>query len=290
MISASEIGRMPRRPLPTGVLMSPPDFFAVVDIKNPFMEANIGAIDAAEAAHEWSALRAAFEAAGMRVEMLDPLPGCEDMVFTANPAICGRNARGERVCVLSRMRYPSRQREVAAHADWFAAHGYRVVELDSGIARFEGGGDAVWHPGHALLWMGAGPRTDVRAHTAIAEAFDAQVVTLDLATETFYHLDTCFCAIDERTALIYPPAFSARSLEALREAFSDVIEVNEREATLFFACNATACFGRTIVIQDGASETAAALTSRGFQVVPVETREFMKSGGSAYCMKAYLEA
>jgi N-dimethylarginine dimethylaminohydrolase len=270
--------------------MSPPDFFAVIDVKNPFMEKNVGRIDGEEAAQEWSALRAGFEAAGMRVEVLDPVPGCEDMVFTANPAICGRNARGERICVLSRMRYPSRQREVGAHAAWYASHGYRVVELDSTIARFEGGGDAVWHPGRALLWMGAGPRTDARAHAAIAEAFDARVVTLELATERFYHLDTCFCAIDERTALMYAPAFSASSIEALRDGFSDLIEVSEREATEFFACNATACFGRTVLIQEGADETAAALTSRGFVVVPVHTREFMKSGGSVYCMKAYLEA
>ena len=89
---------------------------------------------------------------------------------------------------------------------------------------------------------------------------------------------------------MYAPAFSARSVEALREGFPDLIEVNEREATEFFACNATACLGRTVLIQEGADETAAELESRGFDVVRVQTREFMKSGGSVYCMKAYVDA
>lgn len=284
------IAGLPRRPHPTSVLMSPPDFFRVIDVKNPFMAANVGRIDAAEAAREWEVVRCAFANAGTRVEILEPLADCEDMVFTANPAICGRNARDERICVLGRMRYPSRQREVAAHAAWYAAHGYRIVELDPEIARFEGGGDAVWHPGRALLWIGAGPRSDMRAHAAVGAAFDARVVTLELATERFYHLDTCFCAVDERSALFYPPAFTAESIAALRNGFPDLIEVSEREATAFFACNATACFDRTVLIQDGADDTAAALRSRGFQVVCVQTAEFMKSGGSVYCMKAYVEA
>jgi N-dimethylarginine dimethylaminohydrolase len=63
--------------------------------------------------------------------------------------------------------------------------------------------------------------------------------------------------------------------------------VEESEAELF-ACNAAAFFGDTVVIQRGAARTTAELAQRGFDVREVETGEFMKSGGSVFCMKAEL--
>jgi len=279
---------VPLRPMPVGVLMAQPQHFQVVDVKNPFMAGNVGSVDLAAAAEQWNGVRTALASAGLPVSLIGSVPGCEDMVFTANPAICGVNARNERVCVLSKMRHPSRQREVSAHAAWYESNGYRVVTLDDSVERFEGGGDAVWHPGRALLWIGAGPRTSIGAHAAVGRAFDATVVALELATDSFYHLDTCFCAVDERTVLIYPPAFASSAIARIRDGFADVIEVIEMEASALFACNAAACPNRTVVIQDGANQTAAALRTRGFNVVTVETSEFIKSGGSVYCMKAYL--
>ncbi len=279
---------LPHQALPSGVLMSQPDHFEVVDIKNPFMKANVGSTDSHAAAEQWLQVRNALLAAGLEVHIVDALPGCEDMVFTANPALCGLDASNQRICVLSRMRHPSRQREVGAHASWFAANGYRIVELDGSVERFEGGGDAIWHPARALLWIGAGPRTSVRAHKAVGEAFGVPVIGLELAGEQFYHLDTCFCPINEHTVLVYPSAFTPDALKKIHDGFADVITVGDFEANSLFACNATACLGKTVIMQARAYETAAALEKRGIEVVFVETAEFIKAGGSVYCMKAYL--
>lgn len=270
------------------VLMCPPEYFDVVDVKNDFMRSNVGGVDRALAGVQWQALREAFERNGIAVELVPAVPGCEDMVFTANPAFNGRRANGEPVCVPSRMAFPSRYREVDAHREWFASRGYTIVELPPDVTRCEGGGDAVWHPGRSLIWAAVGQRTERRAHDALAAIFGVQVLSLDLADPRFYHLDTCFCALDERTALIYPGGFTEDGLRLIRGMFDDVIVVEEEEARGSFTCNAAAFEGGIVVLQRGAPRAAEQLRERGYTVVEVETGEFMKSGGSVFCMKAAL--
>jgi len=61
--------------------------------------------------------------------------------------------------------------------------------------------------------------------------------------------------------------------------------VPEKEASGKMACNAASFFGKTVVIQKGAETTVGKLRTSGFEVIEVETSEFMKSGGSVYCLK-----
>ncbi len=268
--------------------MASPEFYEVRDVKNEFMRANVGTVDRAKATAQWEALRRTFEICGVKTEIVPSLPGCEDMVFTANPSFNGRSLNGEHICVPSRMAFASRRPEAAAHRDWFADHGYAIKDLPESIERFEGGGDALWHPGRALIWAGAGPRTDRRAHDALATLFDVPVISLELIDPRFYHLDTCFCALSEQSVLIYPNAFTEEGLGVIRESFSDVIKVDENEATQYLACNAAAFHGSVVIIQAGAARTVRELEHRGFTVREVDTSEFLKSGGSVFCMKAAL--
>ncbi len=270
------------------VVMASPEFYEVRDVKNEFMRESVGTVDRALAFEQWEALRRTFERCGVRTQIMAALPPCEDMVFTANANFNGRRKSGERVCVPGRMAFASRRPEAAAHRAWFAAHGYTIVELPGEVERFEGGGDAVWHPGRAAIWAGAGQRTDMRAHRALESIFEVPVMTLELSDPRFYHLDTCFCALSERAVLVYRNAFSADGFALILREFADVIEVEEREATQYFACNAAAFHQNTVVIQAGADRTIQQLQRRGFTVHEVETGEFLKSGGSVFCMKAEL--
>jgi N-dimethylarginine dimethylaminohydrolase len=72
----------------------------------------------------------------------------------------------------------------------------------------------------------------------------------------------------------------------IRGVFADVIAIDESEAVQWLACNATAFPGKVVVIQAGAARTVFELERRGFTVRQVETGEFLKSGGSVFCMKA----
>ena len=74
----------------------------------------------------------------------------------------------------------------------------------------------------------------------------------------------------------------------VRDVFERVIEVDAFEATDSMACNAAAFLGKYVVIQGGAVKVNWALRGLGFEVFEVETSEFMKSGGSVFCMKMHL--
>lgn len=269
---------------PKEVLMCPPDHFDVVDVKNAFMTNQVGRVDKAKAREQWNRLKQVFESIGLKVHTIAPEPGLEDMVFCANQTFVGPDASGVRTCVLSHMRFGSRQREVPAFGEWFATHGYRIETLGDPTITFEGGGDAIWHPGKAMIWGGIGPRTDAKAYNHLAQIFGVPVLTLELKAP-FYHLDTCFAALDQNTVLIHPPAFTEPSRARIEKYFPRVIEATPLEALDQMACNAAAFFGKYVVIHDGAMETGERLKQAGFKVIPVDTTEFKRAGGSVFCLK-----
>jgi N-dimethylarginine dimethylaminohydrolase len=213
--------------------------------------------------------------------------GLEDMVFCANPTFVGPDADGARLCILGNMKFESRQGEVRHFADYFAARGYDVQYL-IGDEVFEGGGDALWHPGRGLIWGGYGYRTEPDSYEQISDFFDVPVLRLRLTSERFYHLDAALCALNERTALVRSPALAPAGMDLVRAVFDEVIEADPYEAENLMACNAAAIGGEHVIIPSGCARTSAALRERDFSVHPVDTSEFLKSGGSVYCMKMFL--
>ena len=275
---------LPAMAYPSGVLVCPPTYFDVVDVKNPFMAGKAGSVDRDEAARQFESLCSAFERAGLKTERLAAQPGCEDMVFCATTALLGVDGDGRKTCVPARMTFESRRAEVAQMVEWSKSRGYRFAEAGDPSLRFEGGGDAIWHPGRQLMWGGYGFRSDPHVYPAIAEALHIPVIALPLTSSTYYHLDTCFCPIDEKTVVVHPAAIAKEGMQLVRRAFERVIEVDAGEAECF-ACNAAAFFGRVVVIDRRASATAGRLRDLGYDVIDVDTGEFLKSGGSVYCMK-----
>jgi N-dimethylarginine dimethylaminohydrolase len=273
---------------PSGVLMCPPDHYQVLAVKNPYMSGHIGAVDLVKARRQWDALREAFDSAGCPVSLIDPAPGLEDMVFCANQSLAGTRPDGEKVALLSSMRHPSRRREVASFERWYEDHGYRVIKLKAGHATFEGSGDAVWHPGKRLIWGGFGFRSDPEVYEQVARAFHAPVILLKLVNERFYHLDTCFCPLTPEAVLIHPAAFDAASLELILKIFPIVVTATEHDAVGKMACNAAVVRSKTAILQKGATTVSNHMHALGLGVCEVDTSEFIKSGGSAYCLKQNL--
>jgi arginine dihydrolase len=288
-LSGFSLKNCPAMREPSGVLLCPPDFYQVLAVKNPFMSGHVGAVDRAKARRQWEAMREAFDAAGCPVSLIEPAPGLEDMVFCANQSLAGTRPDGEKVALLSAMRHPSRRREVASFERWYEEHGYRVVKLKGvGHETFEGSGDAIWHPGKRLIWGGCGFRSDAGVFPQVARAFHAPVILLKLVNARFFHLDTCFCPLTPEAVLIHPAAFDAESLELILKIFPIVITTNEVEAVSKMACNAVVVGGRTALLQKGATSVANRMLALGLGVSEVDTSEFIKSGGSVYCLKQYL--
>ncbi len=281
-----QIDALPAIPRPGRVLLTSPDHFEVSYVINPHMAGHIGDVDPDRARHQWDALKDAYERLGMETTVVAGVPDLPDMVFCANQSLPYRTPGGEQGVVMSRMHAPQRKEEVPHYARFFESVGYEVRTLDDDLpGDFEGMGDAIWHPGRYLLWGGYGYRTDAQVYTRLADALGFPVITLSLTDPDFYHLDTCFCPLDEETALIYPGAFDDEGLATIRAHFRRTLQVPENEARERFACNAHSPDGTHVLIQRGCTETNRMLQAVGFQPVELDTDEYLKSGGSVFCMK-----
>ena len=72
---------------------------------------------------------------------------------------------------------------------------------------------------------------------------------LELASERFYHLDTCFCPLAPGEAIYFPEAFDAYGRRVLEANIPRLLPVAEAEAQRF-GCNAVVV-GKTVVLKPG---------------------------------------
>lgn len=302
---------------PTRILLTDPAYFDVEYVINPHMKGNIGEVDKPAARDQWEALRDAYLQLGLDVHVLPGVKGLPDMVFSANQSLpcllpdvgagvgtelgtdMGANASSDtstsnasthslhrRAVIMSLMNADERKPEVSYFETYYRSIGYQILHLDPArTPRFEGMGDALWHPGRHLLWGAYGFRSALSAYEQISEMLDVPVLALELKDPDFYHLDTCLCLLNERTALIYPDAFTPDGLALIRHIFDVVIEAPKEDALQRFAVNAVCPDGLHVLIQRGCHQTVQSLKENGFEVMEFETGEYIKSGGSVFCMK-----
>jgi N-dimethylarginine dimethylaminohydrolase len=255
--------------------MCPPTHYAIEYEINPWMSLKRQA-NRARAVAQWRGLHALLtRTLGAHVRLLAPRPGIPDLVFTANAGLVSG-----RTLIRSNFRYPQRQEEEPVIERHFSSRGFRIIRL-SPRYDFEGEGDALWM-GRTLVF-GFRFRSDAPVHEELASVLRAEVLPVELADRRFYHLDTCFCPLDARSALWFPGAFDRYGRRVLERLVEDPITVSERDAVTF-VCNAVV-IGRSIVVQEGCSPALRRqLARRGFQLYPVDLSEFLKAGGSAKCL------
>ncbi len=278
---------LPSLPRPGRVLMTTPTYYDVEYVINPHMADHVGEVDGQEAGRQWRVLQDAYETLGFTVNVVEGREGLADMVFCANQTLpYFRPDDGRRGVVMSRMHAPQRRDEVAHFEPFFRTIGYEIVHLpESGDFAFEGMGDAIWHPRTHLLWGGHGVRSSREAYEVISERLGVRIAVLRLVDDSFYHLDTCFSALDEESVLIFPGAFDDQGLGLIRHLFDRAIEAPEHESRSLFACNAHCPDGEHVLIQKGCDETNRLLRRAGFEPIEIDTSEFLKAGGSVFCMK-----
>ncbi len=206
------------------------------------------------------------------MDLIDPVPGLPDMVYTANGAtVVDGTVLG------ARFRHAERAAEAAAHRDWFGAAGFsRVVE-----PRFVNEGEGDLLVVGELLLAGTGYRTDPRAHAEAAAVLGRPVLSLELADPRFYHLDTALAVLDDTTIAWLPSAFTPASRRALHERFPDAVLASPADAAVL-GLNAVAD-GRNVVLPAQATGLADAVAGRGFVPVPVDVSELLKGGGGPKC-------
>ncbi len=260
-------------------LMCRPEHFTVSYRINPWMEP-AKPTDTAKAVAQWQTLYDTYIALGHEVELIDPVPGLPDMVYTANGGfvIDGR-ALGVR------FRVPERRGEERPFMEWFAAHGFEVIEP---VEVQEGEGDFLL-VGETIL-AGTGFRSVGDSHREVADVFGREVVSLRLVDPRFYHLDTAIAVLDpvqgpggvDRANIAYlPSAFDADSQRVLAERYPDAIRVSDDDGAVFGLNSASD--GRNVFISPRAIGFERQLRERGYHPVLVDLSELLLGGGGIKC-------
>jgi N-dimethylarginine dimethylaminohydrolase len=112
------------------------------------------------------------------------------------------------------------------------------------------------------------------------------VVPLHLVDPYCYHLDTCLCPLNDEAALICPAAFSADALGVLAKYWKRIHELTADEAHRFIGNGIVA--NGTYITPYRTIHLDTILAREGLTPVVVDTSEFEKAGGSAFCMKTVL--
>ncbi len=232
------------------------------------------AVKSSTAQKQWDALAQTLRNLGVDVVTLPQVQHSPDMVFTANAGVVDGN-----VFIPSHFRFPQRQNETPAFIRFFKKKGYRIADVARGLF-FEGEGDLLGY--RDLLFGGFRYRSEAAAHEKVGALLGKRVITLELAKPHFYHLDTCFCPIDDQTALYYPDAFDSYGQKAIQRFIQNPIAVGKADAHRF-ACNAFR-IGRHIVLNQASRGMKKTLLQLGYETMETPTSEFIKAGGSVKCL------
>ena len=273
-------------------LMTDPGCFDVCYQINPWMRPDAWRADPrralASAKDASAALRRALQDLGAQVETIGAVQGLPDLVFPANAAIVldGR-------ALMARFRHPERQGEEAVLREVFTRLRRRglvheLIDFPEGVFQ-EGAGDAIWDAERRLFWAGWGPRSSRGSLAVIEKVFGQPLVGLELASERYYHLDTCFCPLAGGKLLYYPAAFTPAAQAQIRARVpaAQRIEASDEEAAAF-CVNAVNLDARIVMARAPAS-LKAKLQARGYALTEVDLAPFILSGGAAYCMTLRLD-
>jgi len=260
-------------------LMCRPEHFTVSYSINPWMEPS-RPTDTNLAVQQWQSLYDTYTELGHEIELIDPLEGLPDMVYTANGGFVI-----DGIAYGPKFRFRERAAEAPAFIDWFAANGFEVAEP---VEVNEGEGDFLL-VGDTIL-AGTGFRSTGDSHREVGEVFSREVVSLTLTDPRFYHLDTAIAVLDpvegpggvEKANIAYlPNAFDERSQAILRERHPDAIRVSDADGAVFGLNSASD--GKNVIISPRAVGFEAQLRERGYTPVKVDLSELLLGGGGIKC-------
>ena len=273
-------------------VMCRPQHFAVSYVINPWMEPQAWSADSdrlGSASHAgWDALAEALRERGARIELVPPVTGLPDLVFTANAAVVL-----DGIALMARFRHRERRGEEPHYFNFFSSlHNRgllrRVHPMPEDVA-LEGAGDCVWDPVRRCFWLGHGQRSDARAAATISRVFDTDVVPLELVDPRFYHMDTALVPLRYGDVLAVRSAFSDDGWRVIRGRIGveNLLEVDAEDAATL-AANVV-CIGDDILMGRCSAHLELQLASRGYRVVRLPLDSFNMSGGSAFCLTLRLD-
>ncbi|WP_281975224.1 dimethylarginine dimethylaminohydrolase family protein [Halobacillus litoralis] len=207
------------------------------------------------------------------VEVLE-LPAESDLpeqVFTRDIAFVIHND-----LFLGSMNEQVREKETARLEPWLHDNKISLENVFTGSIE---GGDVMVDG--STIWVGRSGRTSARAVDELQARLPSFHVEALSLNDDILHLDCVFNIIGEGIALVYPPAFTSNDFEKLKASYHLIPVTNEEQ---FRMGPNVLTIGHGKVISLPANERLnRIMQSKGFQVIPVEFSEIIKSGGSFRC-------
>lgn len=268
-------------------LMCRPEHFTIGYRGDPWMNPQ-RRIDTARALAEWRTLYDVYLRLGHDVELIEPVPGMPEMVFTAGAGF-----------VLGGVVYPARSGgehrapEEAAYERWFAAAGFEAV-VPRGVN--EGERDALVVGERILVAAGAGG-----SGLADAVGRGREVVRLGLTGAGRRRLETALAVLDpggvvaagagvsgagasstgrSGPVIAYDPAaFDEESRATLAALYPDALLVGEHDAGAL-GLN-TVSDGYNVVLAGPAAGFERRLRERGYNPIVLDLSELARGGGGA---------
>lgn len=265
------------------LLLCAPDEYDVTYAINPYMETCLGKIDRPLAKRQWQEFADTLCRYGAQIRVRTPWQGCPDMVFMSDPGLAVGN-----LFLAGRFSKPERSPENAAAVEWMSSLGFEIRQLPEGMF-WEGNGELLCGLNadgtvDGTLYGGYGIRSDATAYDWVASELGFELTKIELTDPYCYHLDTCFTVLPGGYAMLYAPAVSPSSEQAIRDRFdADKIFEATREDVLCFGMNAI-ILGRPIVANAFTDRMAEWLKAQGFEPVAAPVGEFVKAGGSTKCL------
>lgn len=258
------------------ILMCRPDYFDIEYEINPWMSIQRKA-NTKKAVEQWDKLYETIQKCGAHVELVNPGRALPDMCFTANAGLLYKGR-----VILANFKVIERKGEVPYYEAWFQKAGFKVVNRpghDQCFHYFEGAGDALLAGNQ--LFVGYGFRSEKKFYEEV-DFFDRKkMVICELANPYYYHIDTCFCPLNEKQAIWFPGAFTQESQKRMHEHI-ELIDVVEPEAKRF-ACNAVV-IDQHVIVPSGCPAISENLKRHGWTVHACEVDEYIKSGGACKCL------
>jgi N-dimethylarginine dimethylaminohydrolase len=258
----------------TTYLMCPPDHFGILYEINPWMHRSLQP-DLALAREQWDMLVSHLTKAGATIEQVEAPVQQPDMVFTADIGIVDGNR-----FLPSHFHYPERQNDAVVGANWFRSHGYEISELavDASIS-FESSDIAEFN--NSLL-IAYGFRTHIAAHAPLGRALQRNVYSIQQIDPRLYHLDVCFCTLDERRAIVAPDAWTRAGCELVKKLVPEPLVLELDEALTF--CANSVVLGKTLIMPNCPPRVGRILEQWGYTICVSPVSEFLKAGGAAHCL------
>ncbi len=262
------------------ILTCASDYFRIEYEINPWMKVSDNA-EKSEVLLQYRKLLDTFARAGVKFRGIKPDVKFPDMVYTANYGFINNKK-----FIKANFKYEQRRGESALAEKYFRHVGYKIFSLPENIY-FEGEGDLL--SVGETYFVGWGKRTMKEAVPHLQEILKGELIDLELVNPYYYHLDTCFAPLNEKTVVINPNSFTDKGMEKINKYFSNIILTSEQDNKVL-ACNMVVN-GKNIVVGQGVTDKFKSdLASHGYTIFETPMSQYIKGGGSVKCCSLILAA